>query len=329
MRRRDFITLLGGSAAAWPLAVRAQQPAIPTIGYLSAGSPSANAEAAAFRKGLSEMGFVAGRNVTIEYRNAEDQNDPQRLQALAVELVRLRVAVIFVSGGALTVPAAKAATATIPIVFTTGADPVQTGLVTSLNRPGGNVTGFTNMTTELTGKRLGLLHELLPSAARFAVLVNPAVARTAASVAAYAQAAASTIGRQIEVFTASTNGEIEVAFASMVQKRADALLIGTNAFFRNRRVQLATLAARHALPAIYFNREFVEVGGLMSYGLSSADFARQAGIYVGRILKGEKPADLPVMQPTRSEFVINLATARALGIEVPPTLLALADEVIE
>jgi len=278
---------------------------------------------------LSEMGFVAGRNVAIEYRYAEDQNDPQRLQALAVELVRLRVAVIFASGGAFTVPAAKAATATIPIVFTTGADPVQTGLVTSLNRPGGNVTGFTNMTTELTGKRLGLLHELLPSAARFAVLVNPAVARTAASVAAYAQAAASTIGRQIEVFTASTNGEIEVAFASMVQKRADALLIGTNVFLRNRRVQLATLAARHALPAIYFNREFVEVGGLMSYGLSSADFERQAGIYVGRILKGEKPADLPVMQPTRSEFVINLATARALGIAIPPGLLAIADEVIE
>ena len=329
MKRREFITLLGGAAAAWPLAVRAQQPAIPTIGYLSARSPSATGEAAAFRKGLSEMGFVAGRNVAIEYRYAEDQNDPQRLQALAVELVRLRVAVIFASGGAFTVPAAKAATATIPIVFTTGADPVQTGLVTSLNRPGGNVTGFTNMTTELTGKRLGLLHELLPSAARFAVLVNPAVARTAASVAAYAQAAASTIGRQIEVFTASTNGEIEVAFASMVQKRADALLIGTNVFLRNRRVQLATLAARHALPAIYFNREFVEVGGLMSYGLSSADFERQAGIYVGRILKGEKPADLPVMQPTRSEFVINLATARALGIAIPPGLLAIADEVIE
>jgi ABC-type uncharacterized transport system substrate-binding protein len=327
MQRRDFITLLGGAVAAWPRAARTQQPAVPTIGFLSSASPSPN-EVAAFRKGLSEMGFVEGRSVAIEYRDAEDQNNRQRLQALAVELVRRQVAVIFASGGALTVPAAKAATTTIPIVFTTGADPVETGMVASLNRPGGNVTGFTNMTTELTGKRLGLLHELLPSAARIAVLVNPAVAPTAASVTAYAQAA-STINRQIEVFTASTSGEIDAAFARLVQKRADALLIATNAFFSNRRGQLATLAARHALPTIYFGRPFVEVGGLMSYGSNTADLTRQAGIYVGRILKGEKPADLPVMQPIRFEFVINLVTARALGIEVPPTLLAIADEVIE
>jgi putative ABC transport system substrate-binding protein len=248
---------------------------------------------------------------------------------MAAELVRRRVAVIFASGGAIAVPAAKAATKIIPIVFQTGADPVQTGMVTSFNRPGGNVTGISSMTTELTAKRLGLLQALLPAVARFAVLVNPGVPRTAASVTAQAQATASTIGRQIEIFTASTSGEIDAAFASMVQKRADALLIGTNVFFNTRRVQFATLAARHALPAIHFAREFVEAGGLMSYGASTADMHRQAGIYVGRILKGEKAADLPVMQPTKFEFVINLQTARALGIGVPPTLLATADEVIE
>jgi putative ABC transport system substrate-binding protein len=273
------------------------------------------------------MGFVDGRNVAIEYRYAEDRNE--RLPALAAELVRGGVAVIFASGGAVAVPAAKASTTTIPIVFITGADPVETGMVTSFNRPGGHVTGFSSMSTELTAKRLGLLHALLPTAARIAVLVNPGVPRTAASVTAHAQASASTIGRQIEVFTASTSGEIDAAFASMVQKRADALLIATNAFFSNRQVQLATLAARHALPAIHTTREFVEAGGLMSYGASQADMNRQGGIYVGRILKGEKAADLPVMQPTKFEFVLNLQTARALGIEVPPTLLALADEVIE
>jgi putative ABC transport system substrate-binding protein len=325
MRRREFITLLGG-AAAWPVAARAQQTPVPTIGYLNTGSPNANAEPA-FRKGLSEMGFVEGRNVAIEYRYAENQFD--RLPALAAELVRRRVAVIYAGGGAVTVPAAKAATTTIPIVFSTGADPVQTGMVASFNRPGGNVTGISSMTTELTAKRLGLLHELLPAAARFAVLVNPNVPRTAASVTANAQAVASTIGRQIEVFTASTNGEIDAAFASMVQKRAEALLIGTNAFFISRRVQFATLAARHAVPTIYYEREFAEAGGLMSYGSSNADLTRQGGIYVGRVLKGEKPADLPIMQPTKFEFIINLQTARTLGIEVSPILLARADEVIE
>jgi putative tryptophan/tyrosine transport system substrate-binding protein len=326
MRRREFIAGLGGAAAAWPLAARAQQPPVPTIGYLHADLPNANI-VAAFRKGLSEMGFVDGRNVTIEFRYARGQTD--RLTALAAELVRQRVAVIFAGAGAVTAPVAKAETTTIPIVFSTGANPVETGMVASFNRPGGNVTGISSMSTELTPKRLGLLHALLPAAARFAVLVNPDVPRTAASTTALAQATASTIGRQIEVFTASTSGETDAAFASMVQKRADALLVGTNAFFVNRRVQLATLAARHALPAIYITREFAEAGGLMSYGASNADMNRQGGIYVGRILKGEKPADLPVMQPTRFEFIINLQTARALGIEVPPTLLATADEVIE
>ena len=325
MRRRDFIAGLG-SAAAWPAAAQAQQPPVPTIGYLTSGSPNANVEAA-FRTGLSEIGFVDGRNVAIEFRYAENQLD--RLPALAVELVRRRVAVIFTVGGANAVPAAKAATTTIPIVFTTGANPVQTGMVASFNRPGGNVTGISFMTTELTAKRLGLLHELLPAAARFAVLVNPGVPPTAASVTANAQAAASTIGLQIEVFTASTSGEIDAAFASMVQKRADALLTGTNVFFTTRRVQFATLAARHTLPAIYTAREYVEAGGLMSYGANSADLTRLGGIYVARVLNGERPGDLPVVQSTKFEFVINLQTARLLGIEVPETLLAIADEVIE
>jgi putative ABC transport system substrate-binding protein len=324
MRRRDFIAGLG-SAAAWPLGAMAQQPSILTIGYLDIDFPNASAQAA-FRKGLSEMGFVEGRNVAIEFRYAENQFD--RLPVLAAELVRRRVAVIFAGGGAVAVPAAKAATTTIPIVFVTGANPVQRRMVASFNRPGGNVTGISSMTTELTAKRLELLHELLPAATRFAVLVNPNVPRTAASVAALAQAAASTVGRQIEVFTASTNGEIDAAFESMVEKRADALLIGTNAFFTTRRVQLATLAARHVLPAIY-GREFVEAGGLMSYGARSDFLHRLGGIYVGRILNGEKPADLPVMQPTKFELVINLQAARLLGLTIPPGILAIADEVIE
>ena len=323
--RREFITMLGG-AAAWPLAVRAQQPPVPTIGYLYAGPPTANVEAS-FRKGLSEMGFVDDRNVAIEFRYAGDQNE--RLPLLAAELVRRQVAVIFANGGALAVPAAQAASTTIPIVFVTGADPVRTGMVTSFNRPGGNVTGISQMTTELTAKRLGLLHALLPAAARFAVLVNPSVPGTAASVTAYAQETASTIVRQIEVFAARTSDEIDAAFENMAKKRVDALLIGTNAFFTGRRLQLATLAVRHALPAIHFTREFVEVGGLMSYGASITDMNRQGGIYVGRILKGERPADLPVLRPTKFELVINLSTARALGLTVPPSLLSIADEVIE
>jgi putative tryptophan/tyrosine transport system substrate-binding protein len=325
IRRRGFIRLLGG-AAVWPIAARAQRPPVPMVGYLFEGPPAA-ALVAPFRKGLSEMGFVEGRNVTIEYRYGEDL--PDRLPALATELIRHGAAVIFASGGTSAVTAAKAATATIPIVFGNGDDPVQAGLVASFNRPGGNVTGVTFLIRELTAKRLGLLQMLLPAASRFALLIDPRDQRIVPSLTADAQAAAATIGRQIEVFTASTNDEIDVAFASLVQKRADALLVGSGPLFFARRAQIATLAVRHALPAIYFAREFVELGGLMSYGASIADTVRQGGIYVGRILKGEKPADLPVIQPTRFEFVINLTTARAVGIDVPPTLLALADEVIE
>ena len=279
------------------------------------------------RKGLSEMGFVEGRNVAFEYRWAEDQYD--RLPALAAELVRRRVAVICAIGAVVAALAAKAATTTIPIVFGIGEDPVETGLVASLNHPGGNVTGNAIMNGQLTAKRLALLHALLPAATRFAVLVNPGNPRTFAAVTSDAQAAASAIGRQIEVFTAGTNDEIDAAFASLVQQRAEALVVGPGPLFLSRRGQIATLATRHALPTIHFAREFVEAAGLMSYGPSLANSNRQGGIYVGRILKGEKPADLPVMEPSKFEFVINLQTAKAIGIEVPPTLLAQADEVIE
>jgi putative ABC transport system substrate-binding protein len=269
------------------------------------------------------MGFVEGRNVMIEYRR-----EAGRMPELVADLVRRRVAVIAAlnSGTALT---AKAATTTIPIVFSTSNDPVEVGLVTSLNRPGGNVTGITSMSAELVGKRLGLLHELLPGAARFALLVDPGGPSTK-FVTRAALAAASAIGRQIEVFSANTNRDIDIAFGSLIQKRwADALLVSANNLFFDRRVQLATLAARHAVPAIYGFRENVEAGGLMSYATSLTDQLRQTGIYTGRILKGEKPADLPVMQPTKFELVINLQTARLLSIDVPPTLLAIADEVIE
>jgi putative ABC transport system substrate-binding protein len=326
MQRRAFFTLLGGAAAAWPMTARAQQPAMPVIGYLGAGSPEAFALlVAAFRKGLSETGFVEGRNVAIEYRWAN--NDYARLPELAADLVRRRVAVIVTPLSTPASLAAKAATATIPIVFTT-ADPVQSGLVASLNRPGGNVTGIHGMQVELMAKRLGLLHELLPGAARFAVLINPNNTASG-SIVSDLEAAAATIGRQIEVLTASTNREIDTAFASLAQKRADALLVSPDALFVTRRVQLATAAMRYVVPVIYPFREDAEAGGLMSYGPSFTDIFRQVGIYTARILKGEKPADLPVMQPTKFEFVINLQTARLLGITVPPTLLATADEVIE
>jgi putative ABC transport system substrate-binding protein len=326
MRRREFITLLGG-AAAWPIAARAQQPSMPVIGYLSGGSPEPYASlVTAFRKGLSEMGYVEGRNVAIEYRWAQNEN--ARLPELASDLVHRQVAVIatpFSSQGALT---AKALTATIPIVFYTTNDPVQAGLVASLNRPGSNVTGVASMGVEIEGKQVGLLHELVPQAARFAVLMNP-TAGGAESTIKQMQSAGSAIGRQIEVLSASTNSEIDSAFASLMQKRADALLISSSNLFVSRRVQLTTLATHHKLPTIYPYREFTDIGGLMSYGMNTADAYRQAGIYTGRILKGEKPADLPVMQATKFEFVINLQTARTLGIEIPPTLLALATEVIE
>jgi len=323
LQRREFIAGLGG-AAAWPLAAGAQQPAIPVIGYLHVGSPEPS-RVVAFHKGLSESGYVEGRNVAIEYRWAHNEVD--RLPELAADLVRRRVAVI-VTEGIASVLAAKAATTTIPIVFGTGADPIQEGLVASLNRPGGNITGIASQSVELTPKRLGLLHELLPRAARLAVLVN-SNDPNAASMITDVRAAASTIGLQIEVFFASTNREVEAAFASLAQKRADALLVLPSILFLDRRVQLATLAAHYRMPASYPSRENVEAGGLMSYGANFADMNRQGGIYVGRVLKGDKPVDLPVMQSTRFEFVINLQTARLLGLDIPPTLLAIADEVIE
>jgi putative ABC transport system substrate-binding protein len=327
MRRREFIAGLGAAAPTilWPLAAHAQQPAMPVIGFLFAGSREAEANVVApFLKGLGETGYVEGRNVAIEYRWGQNQKD--RLPELVADLVRRRVAVIVAIGSNAAI-ATKAATMTIPIVFGNAGDPVQTGLVASFNRPGGNITGLTDISNELAPKRLGLLHELLPRAVRFAVLVGPAA--IARSTVADLQAAASSIGAQIEVLAAGTNGEIDRAFASFVQKGADALLVNSGVLFHNRRVQIVTLAAHHRLPAIYFDRPFAEAGGLMSYGSSIADLVRQIGVYTGRVLKGDKPADLPVMRPARFEFIINLQTARTLGIEVPATLLATADEVIE
>jgi putative ABC transport system substrate-binding protein len=325
IRRRNFITLLG-VAAAWPLAARAQQRAMPVIGFLSLGSPGeGGAAVAAFRKGLSEMGYVEGRNVAIEFRWA--QNDFSRLPELAADLVRRRVAVIF-AGGTAAPLAAKALTSTIPIVFSAAGDPVQSGIVASLNRPGGNVTGISVMDSELGAKRLGLLHELLPLAERFGVLSNPGSALADREIADL-RAAATAIGRDIEIFYASTNSEIDTAFANLVQKRIEALVVTPQALFGERRAQIVTLAARHAMPVIHAYRTDVVAGGLMSYGPIAWGANRQVGIYAGRILKGEKPGDLPVMRSTKFEFVINLQTAKLLGIEVSPTLLATADEVTE
>jgi putative tryptophan/tyrosine transport system substrate-binding protein len=327
VNRREFITLLGGAAAAWPLAARAQPP-MPVIGFLHSASAAAYEHlVAAFRKGLSEAGYSEGQNVAIEYRWSEGQNE--RLPALAAELVHRQVAVIVTPGSTPATLAAKAATRTIPIVFLSAVDPVKTGLVASLSRPGGNVTGVSDIGVELAAKRLGLLHELLPEATRFALLVNPDNPGITEAFITEAQMAASAIGRQIEVVTASTNGEIDRAFATLMNKRSDALLVSTDALFVTRRVQLVTLAARHAVPAMYFRREFAEVGGLMSYGSNLADQFRQNGIYAGRILKGEKPAEMPVQLPTKFEFVINLQTAKTLALDISPTLLARADEVIE
>jgi putative tryptophan/tyrosine transport system substrate-binding protein len=328
LHRRSFLTFLGGAAAAWPMAARAQQqPAMPVVGYLDGGAPETGAHrVSGFRKGLSEMGYVEGRNVAIEYRWAHDQ--PARQPDLASDLVRHRVAVIVASSGTATALVAKAATATIPIVFQGASDPVASGLVASFNRPGGNVTGIVNMGGEIVNKQLGLLHDLTPGATRFAALVS-ATAAFARSEIEGARAAAAAIGLQMETFTVGTSREIDEAFASLADKRVEALIVTPRPLFQSRRVQLVTNTVLHRLPVIYPSREFIEVGGLMSYGASRADQSRKLGIYVGRILKGEKPADLPVMQPTKFEFVINLQTARTLGLTVPPTLLAIADEVIE
>ena len=325
MKRREFITLLGGTAV-WPLAAHAQQ-AMPVIGLLRAQTAERSERAMpAFRKGLSESGFTEGRNVIFEPREADDDYD--RLPELAADLVRRRVNVIYASGGVVSALAAKAATTAIPIVFAMGDDPIASGLVASLSRPGGNVTGVTFLSTELGPKRLGLLKELVPAASRYAALVNPRNPATE-SIVANLRAAAAAIGKKIDVFTASNGPEIDTAFSQIVQGGAEALVVGGSSLFRSRSVQIAILAAHHRLPAIYYDRQTVEAGGLMSYGANILDSAHQAAAYVGRILKGENPSELPVMQVTKFEFVINLQTARTLGIEVPPTLIAQADMVIE
>jgi putative tryptophan/tyrosine transport system substrate-binding protein len=326
MTRRDFITLLGGSAAAWPLPLSAQQPVMPTIGYLGSVSPGVNAHLIAIlRESLADAGFIEGRSLAIAYRWAEGQYD--RLPALAAELVRRQVAVI-VATPTVAALAAKAATATIPIVFTGTEDPVKLGLVSSLARPGGNATGVYFFLSDLAAKQLGLLRELVPAAARIGLLVNPQNPN-AEAVTREVTAATSAGGVAIDVVRASDSRGIESAFATLVRDRADALLVAADSFFFSRRLQLATLATRHAIPAVYNVREFAQAGGLMTYGTSLTEVFRQVGAYTGRILKGAKPADLPVVQSTRFELVINLPTARALGLDVPPTLLARADEVIE
>ena len=327
MRRRDFISLLGGAAAAWPLAARAQQP-IPTIGFLHSQSPEALADALpGFRQGLKEAGYSEGENVAIEYRWAENQLD--RLPALAGDLVRKGVAVIVAGGGSATARVAKAVTTTIPVVFNMGDDPVKLGLVTSLSRPGGNLTGVNFFAVELTAKRLELLRELVPGAARVAVLVNPANPADSEPIVHDAQAAARAMGLQILVLEASSSKEIDAAFATLARERPDALLVGTGPPLTARRVQLAQLAAYYKIPAIYALRQNVEIGGLISYGASLREAYRQVGIYSGRILKGASPSDLPVVQSTKFELVINLLTAKLLGLDVPPSLLSVADEVIE
>ena len=329
MKRRQFISLLGGAAAAWPLAARAQQQgAMPVIGFLDSRSPDALTDRLrGFRQGLKDTGYVEGENVTIVFRWAENQFD--RLPVLAAELVRRRVAVIATSGGPAVAFSAKAATTTIPIVFTVGEDPVRLGLVASLARPDGNLTGINFLVGELTTKRLELLRELVPAATRVALLVNPTQATNTESTLRDVASDARAMGLQIQVLNASTSREIDAAFATIVRERPDALFVGNDAFFNARRVQLALLAGRHGVPAIYSDRELAEAGGLMTYGSNIVNTYRQVGVYAGRILKGAKPADLPVVQSTKFELVINAQTARMLGIAIPPSLLARADEVIE
>ena len=326
MRRREFITLLSG-ATAWPLAARGQQPAMPVIGVLSSRSPAVDTPLiAVIRQGLNETGLVEGQNISLDYRWAEGHYD--RLAGLAASLVHQQVAIIVAMGGESSALAAKAATATIPIVFVGGTDPIKSGLVTNLHRPGGNVTGVSVFLAEMEPKRLGLLRELRPKTTATAVLVNPNAPYAEMQVDNI-QTAARSIGQEITILNASTIRDIDAAFARLVQMRADALLVATDAFFFTRATQLVVLAARHAIPALYFRREFAAGGGLMSYGSNINDSYRLLGVYAARIIKGEKPGDLPIQLPTKFELVINLSTANALGLDVPPMLLARADEVIE
>ena len=328
MRRRDFITLLGGTAFAWPLAARAQQPALPVIGFLSTASPDSYAiRLRAFRQGLKDAGYVEGQNVTIEYRWAEGQNN--RLPALAADLVHRQVDAIVAGGGTPSAVAAKAATAAIPIVFEVATDPVKIGFVARLDKPGGNLTGVANLNVEIGPKRLELMHELLPSVTVIAVLVNPANPALFEPFVRSLQTAASGLGLELHILNASTERELDTVFATLVQLKAGALVIGPDVFFNSHIEQIAALAIGHAVPAVYQYRPFVEAGGLLSYGSDEAETYHQVGIYAGRILKGEKPADLPVVQSAKVELIINLKTAKALGLTIPLPLLGRADEVIE
>jgi putative tryptophan/tyrosine transport system substrate-binding protein len=327
MSRRNFIALLGG-AAAWPVVARAQQGATPVVGFLSNRSSDADTQfLVSLRQGLSEGGFVEGQNVAVEYRYAQGQ--PDRLPSLAADLVRRQVAIIVTTGGTQAALAAKAATTTIPIVFTTGGDPVREGLVQSLNRPGGNLTGVTTSYDEAASKRLGLLREILPSAAVIGVLVNPNDPITASSETKAMHAAARSVGQRIEILQAGTERDIDAVFANLIDMQVGALVVAAHALFATQVHQVIALAARHAIPTLYWRREFAEAGGLMSYGSSLADAFRVVGVYAGRILKGERPGDLPVQQPTKFELVVNVKTAKAIGLTIPESFLARADEVIE